>query len=105
MPTPEALLATVRDHRAIENALHRQLDVSSREDAERNRKDNGPGNIAVPRRRALDVVRRDTSKGSLTVKLKRAGWNDDFLRHILNACLWFDHWPLPGLRRLLPISI
>ena len=105
MPTPEAPLATVRDHRAIENALHRQLDVSFREDAERNRKDNGPGNIAVLRRRALDVVRRDTSKGSLTVKLKRAGWNDDFLRHIINACLWFEHWPLPGLRRLLPISI
>lgn len=38
-----------------------------------NRKDNGPGNIAVLRRRALDVVRRDTSKTSLSLKLKRAG--------------------------------
>nr|WP_245731747.1 ISAs1 family transposase [Loktanella fryxellensis] len=47
MPTPEVLLATVRDHWAIENALHWQLDVSFREDAARNRKDNGPGNIAV----------------------------------------------------------
>jgi predicted transposase YbfD/YdcC len=74
MPTPEVLLSTVRDHWAIENALHWQLDVSFREDAARNRKDNGPGNIAVLRRRALDVVRRDTSKGSLSIKLKRAGW-------------------------------
>jgi predicted transposase YbfD/YdcC len=41
------MLAAVRDHWAIENALHWQLDVSFREDAARNRKDNGPGNIAA----------------------------------------------------------
>ena len=85
IPTPEALLTMVRDHWAIENALHWQLDVSFREDAARNRKDNGPGNIAVLRRRALDVVRRDTSKGSLTIKLKRAGWDEAFLCSILNG--------------------
>ena len=61
-----------------------QLDVSFREDAARNRKDNAPGNIAVLRRRALDVVRRDTSKTSLSIKLKRAGWDDTFLRQLLN---------------------
>ena len=85
MPTPEVLLATVRAHWAIENALHWQLDVSFREDAARNRKDNGPANIAVLRRRALDVIRRDTSQGSLSIKLKRAGWDDMFLRSILNG--------------------
>lgn len=85
MPTPEVLLETVRAHWAIENALHWQLDVSFREDAARNRKDNGPGNIAILRRRALDVVRRDTQKGSLSIKLKRAGWDDDFLRKVLNG--------------------
>lgn len=85
MPTPEALLDTVRAHWAIENALHWQLDVSFREDAARNRKDNGPGNLAILRRRALDVVRRDTSKGSLSIKLKRAGWDDAFLQSILNG--------------------
>jgi hypothetical protein len=42
-------------------------------------------NIAVLRRRALDVVRRDTSKGSLSIKLKRAGWDEDFLRKVLNG--------------------
>ncbi len=85
MPAPDVLLSTVRDHWAIENALHWQLDVSFREDAARNRKDNGPGNLAVLRRRALDVVRRDTSKGSLSIKLKKAGWSDDYLRSILNG--------------------
>jgi predicted transposase YbfD/YdcC len=85
IPTPEVLLETVRAHWAIENTLHWQLDVSFREDVARNRKDNGPGNIAVLRRRALDVVRRDTSKDSLSIKLKRAGWDDDFLRKVLNG--------------------
>lgn len=84
-PTPDVLIETVRSHWAIENALHWQLDVSFREDAARNRKHNGPGNIAVLRRRALDVVRRDTSKGSLSIKLKRAGWDDNFLRKLLNG--------------------
>jgi len=80
---PQALLKTVRAHWDIENGLHWQLDVTLREDAARNRRDNGPANIAVLRRRALDVARRDTSKGSLAVKLKRAGWDHDFLLHML----------------------
>ena len=83
MPAPEVLPATVRAHWAIENALHWQLDLSFREDAARNHKDNGPDNIAVLRRRALDVARHDTSKGSLSIKLKRAGWGDEFLLGIL----------------------
>jgi hypothetical protein len=64
--------------------LHCQLDVSFREDTAPSRKDNGPGNIAVLRRRALDVVRRDTSKGYLNIKLKRAGWDEAFLCSVLN---------------------
>src|SRR5262249_58573711 len=82
--TPQALLETVRHHWQIETRLHWQLDVSFGEDAARNRKDNGPVNIAVIRRRALDVARLDQSKGSLTEKLKRAGWNDDFMLQLLN---------------------
>jgi predicted transposase YbfD/YdcC len=70
LPAPEVLLATFRAHWAIENVLHWQLYVSFREDAARNRKDNGSGKY----RRALGVVRRDTSKTSLSLKLKRAGW-------------------------------
>ena len=84
MPKPEVLLDTVRSHWAIENALHWQLDVSFREDAARNRKDNSPGNLAILRRRALDVMRRDTSKGSHSLKRKRAGWDDTFLPKVLN---------------------
>ena len=82
------LIATGRAHWAIENALHWQLDVSFREDGGpenlgRNRKDNGPANIAILRRRALDFARRDTSKGSLSIKLKRADWSDALLLSLL----------------------
>jgi len=84
LPTPEVLLATVRAQWAVENNLHWQLDVSLREDGARNRKDNGAANLAVLRRRALDVVKRDTSKGSLSIKIKRAGWDDPFLYSLLN---------------------
>ena len=84
MPTHEVFMAPVRAHWGIGNALHWQLDVSFREDAARNRKDNGPANIAILRRRALDLARRDTSKGSLSIKLKRAGWDDAFLLNLLN---------------------
>src|SRR5262245_59751592 len=82
--SPKALLATARDQWHIENRLHWHLDVFFNEDAARNRKDNGPANIAVIRRRTLDVARLDKSKGSLTEKLKRAGWNDDFMLQLLN---------------------
>jgi len=59
----DVFMATVRAHWEIENALHWHLDVSFREDAARNRKDNGPANIAILRRRAAGVTRRDPSKG------------------------------------------
>ena len=51
----------------------------------RKRKENGLANIAVLRRRALDVVRRDQSKRLLSIKLKRPGWDDDFLLSRLNS--------------------
>jgi predicted transposase YbfD/YdcC len=81
--SPRALLKTARSHWQIENGLHWHLDVSFGEDAARNRKDNGPSNIAVIRRRVLDVARLDQSKGSLITKLKRAGWNDEFMLKLL----------------------
>jgi predicted transposase YbfD/YdcC len=80
---PAELLRVKREHWAIENGLHWGLDVAMREDDARNRKDHGPANIAVLRRRARDVVARDKSKGSLAVKLKRAGWDDAFLIELL----------------------
>ena len=89
MPAPDVLLdvllATARAHSVIENAMHWLLDVSFREDAERNRNENGAANNAVRRCSALDFTRRDMSSVSLSIKLKQAGWYDDFFRRILRG--------------------
>jgi predicted transposase YbfD/YdcC len=78
------VLRIVRTHWSIENGLHWPLDVILDEDLARNRKDNGPANLAVLRRLALNVARAhpDTTT-SLRLKLKRAGWNDAFLLELL----------------------
>ena len=46
---PERFLKTVRAHWAVENSLHWVLDVTMGEDSLRNRKDNGPENLALMR--------------------------------------------------------
>ena len=73
----------VRSHWGIENGLHWVLDVGLNEDQNRTRMDNGPENIAVLRHMALNIIRKETSKGSMRVKFKRAGWNNDFLATLL----------------------
>jgi predicted transposase YbfD/YdcC len=73
----------VRSHWGVENRLHWCLDVTMNEDRARNRMDNGPHNLAVLRHMALNLVRKERSKGSLAKKLRRAGWNDSFLATVL----------------------
>lgn len=67
----------------IENGLHWVLDVVLDEDGQRARKDHGPENLAVLRRLALNVAKLEPSKGSMKGKLKRAGWDNAFLAHLL----------------------
>jgi predicted transposase YbfD/YdcC len=74
------LLDIVRTHWTIENTLHWTLDVALDEDLARNRKDNGPANLAVLRRLALNIARaHPDTQTSLRRKLLRAGWDDGFL--------------------------
>jgi hypothetical protein len=61
----------------------RVLDVTMNEDQNRSRKDNGPQNIALLRRWALNACKLEGSQGSIKGKLKRAGWNDNFLAKLL----------------------
>ena len=53
------------------------------EDGTRHRKDNGPENIALSRRLALNLATLEGSRGSMKGKLKRAGWNHAFLTKLL----------------------
>jgi len=72
-----------REHWGIENRLHWRLDVVMNEDQNRTRLGNGPNNLAVLRHMALNVMQKETSKGSLRGKFKRAGWDDTYLTKLL----------------------
>jgi predicted transposase YbfD/YdcC len=79
----ERFAAVARAHWGIENGLHWVLDVTMNEDRTRHCKDNGPENIALLRRLALNLAKLEGSDGSMKGKLKRAGWNDAFLASLL----------------------
>lgn len=79
----DKLLQIVRTHWTIENQLHWVLDVVFDEDGARNRKDNGPQNIAVLRKIALNLLRSHPDNASIRRKIKKAGWDDMFLLSIL----------------------
>jgi predicted transposase YbfD/YdcC len=79
----ECFGTVTRAHWGIENSLHWVLDVAMNEDDLRNRKDNCPENLAVLRHMALNIIRKEQSKGSTRLKFKRAAWNDDFLAKLL----------------------
>lgn len=79
----DKLLHIVRTHWTIENQLHWVLDVVFDEDGARNRKDNGPQNIALVRKIALNLLRSHPDKASIRRKIKKAGWDDMFLLSVL----------------------
>ena len=74
----------VRKHWTIENRLHWVLDVAFREDDCRVRKDHAPENLAILRHLALNLIRQDkTKKGGIKTKRLVAGWDHDYLLHLL----------------------
>ena len=81
--SPARVLHITRSHWGIENQLHWVLDVVFAEDRARNRKDNGPENLAILRKLALNLLRAHPDKASLRRKIKRAGWDDKFLITLL----------------------
>jgi len=72
-----------RGHWGIENRLHWVLDVVMNEDQARARKDNAPENLALLRRLALNIIKRNNDNGSNRLKFKRAGWDDRFLAKLI----------------------
>ena len=83
--TPERFQHAARSHWAIENSLHWVLDATMNEDRQRNRTGHGPENLALMRRMALNIVRREPGKDAMRGKLKRAGWDDRFLLNMIRA--------------------
>ena len=75
---------SIRSHWGVENQLHWCLDVIFSEDDSRIRKDHAPRNMTILKRLALNLLRRDNSKGSLKMKRYQAGLNNNFLLQILS---------------------
>jgi predicted transposase YbfD/YdcC len=82
-PNAKQMLHATRTHWAVENSLHWVLDVTFREDDSRIRQQNAPQNMAVLRDIALNILKQDTSKGSLKQKRYRAALDDSFLLQLL----------------------
>jgi len=78
------LAGVVRQHWGIENGLHWVLDVAFNEDRMRQRDRQGIENLALLNRLAVSLLRQDESiKAGVKCKRKTAGWNDDYLLHLL----------------------
>jgi predicted transposase YbfD/YdcC len=75
---PRDLLEIIRSHWDIENGCHWQQDVVFHEDQARNRKDNGPRNLALLRRLTANILKANPDKASTRVKRLKAAWNQDF---------------------------
>lgn len=74
----------VRGHWTIENQLHWVLDVQFKEDLSRLRTGHGAHNMAIVRHFALSLVHKVDDRRSIKSRRKRAGWDPNYLRQILN---------------------
>lgn len=81
-PLPE-VAELIRGHWAVENQLHRHLDVTFSEDASRVVKDQAPQNLSTLRTLALQVLKRMPQNLSLKRKRKRAARDNDYLAQLL----------------------
>lgn len=85
-PNANALLQAIRDHWGIENSVHWVLDVAFNEDQSRVRKDHAPENLAVMRRIALNLLRKEkTARGGIQAKRLQCGWDEDYFFKVLSV--------------------
>jgi predicted transposase YbfD/YdcC len=83
-PGGEQIANLIRNHWSIENSQHWSLDMAFYEDQSRVRKDHGDQNLAILRRIALGLLRRDKSvKVGAKNKRLKAGRNRDYLLKVL----------------------
>ena len=80
----QRLNSVIRTHWEIENRVHWVLDVAMAEDTNRTRKGESAQNLALIRKLALNLLRKETSvKTGFAAKQKRAGWDRNYLLKIL----------------------
>lgn len=82
--SPEEIANAIRKHWSVENNLHWQLDFTFREDQSRKVK-NAAQNFSTITKIALSILKRDNStKGSINLKRKKAGWDNKYLEKLLD---------------------
>jgi predicted transposase YbfD/YdcC len=85
-PNADQLLQAIRAHWGIENSVHWVLDVAFNEDQSRVRKDHAPENLAVMRRIALNMLRKEkTAKGGIQAKRLQCAWDENYFFKVLSV--------------------
>lgn len=74
----------IRSHWSVENNLHWVLDCIFHEDHQRKRANNAAANFALVRKIVLNILKKDSGKGSIQNKRLNAAWNNDFLLKLIN---------------------
>ncbi len=83
--TAKELAECLRSHWSIENSLRWVLDVVYGEDDSRVQAGHAGENLAMIRRVAVSLTRRGPGKGSGRSKRLKAGWDDDYIFHVLGG--------------------
>src|SRR5271170_2588841 len=83
-PDAARLNRSIRQHWGIENKLHWVLDVGFGEDLDRKRAGHAAHNFSILNRIALNLLQQDkSSKRGIHGKRLKAGWDNDYLIHLL----------------------
>ena len=82
-PKARRLGRAIRGHWSLENGRHWVVEVVFREDARRVYDRTVAENVAFLNRLALSLLRGDSSKDSMKVKRKQAGWSILYLAQLL----------------------
>ena len=81
-PKVKLFANSARSHWSIES-MHWILDVAFKEDKSRLRNGDSAENFGCLRKFVISLLKRDTSKGSLVGKRKKAAWSTKFLEKLL----------------------
>jgi predicted transposase YbfD/YdcC len=81
-PKVNTFSGSVRSHWSVES-MHWIVDVVFKEDKSQLRNGDSPHNFSFLRKFVVGLLKRDTSKGSLIGKRKKAAWSTDFLEKLL----------------------
>lgn len=79
----EEAMQYARNHWAVENKLHWQLDVTLREDQKRNRMGFSAQNLSLLRKILLNTAAKQNTKLSKKKMIKKMMWNEDYFLEII----------------------